>query len=143
MAAGLGRGLWLLNTGQVIAVAALLVLKQPVGVVAAITPWNYPQALAAMKIAPALAAGCTMVIKPATATPYSALALAELGERAGIPPGALSVVTGSARAIGGELTGNPIVRKLTFTGSTEVFHGMWRTIGNDIDRIGNSDFELG
>jgi succinate-semialdehyde dehydrogenase/glutarate-semialdehyde dehydrogenase len=98
----------------------VVVLKEPVGVTAAITPWNFPAAMITRKAAPALAAGCTMVVKPATATPYSALALAELGERAGLPPGALSVVTGSARAIGGELTGNPVVRKLTFTGSTEI-----------------------
>jgi succinate-semialdehyde dehydrogenase/glutarate-semialdehyde dehydrogenase len=98
----------------------IILIKQPVGVTAAVTPWNFPAAMITRKAAPALAAGCTMVIKPATATPYSALALAELGERAGLPPGALSVVTGSARAIGGELTGNPIVRKLTFTGSTEI-----------------------
>jgi succinate-semialdehyde dehydrogenase/glutarate-semialdehyde dehydrogenase len=98
----------------------IILIKQPVGVTAAVTPWNFPAAMITRKAAPALAAGCTMVIKPATATPFSALALAELGERAGFPPGALSVVTGSARAIGGELTGNPIVRKLTFTGSTEI-----------------------
>jgi succinate-semialdehyde dehydrogenase/glutarate-semialdehyde dehydrogenase len=98
----------------------IILIKQPVGVTAAVTPWNFPAAMITRKAAPALAAGCTQVIKPATATPYSALALAELGERAGLPPGALSVVTGSARAIGGELTGNPIVRKLTFTGSTEI-----------------------
>ena len=98
----------------------IILIKQPVGVTAAVTPWNFPAAMITRKAAPALAAGCTMVIKPATATPYSALALAELGERAGFPPGALSVVTGSARAIGGELTGNPIVHKLTFTGSTEI-----------------------
>jgi succinate-semialdehyde dehydrogenase/glutarate-semialdehyde dehydrogenase len=98
----------------------IILIKQPVGVTAAVTPWNFPAAMITRKAAPALAAGCTMVIKPATATPYSALALAELGERAGLPPGALSVVTGSAGAIGGELTGNPIVRKLTFTGSTEI-----------------------
>ncbi len=98
----------------------IILIKQPVGVTAAVTPWNFPAAMITRKAAPALAAGCTMVIKPATATPFSALALAELAERAGFPPGALSVVTGSARAIGGELTGNPIVRKLTFTGSTEI-----------------------
>jgi succinate-semialdehyde dehydrogenase/glutarate-semialdehyde dehydrogenase len=98
----------------------IILIKQPVGVTAAVTPWNFPAAMITRKAAPALAAGCTQVIKPATATPFSALALAELGERAGLPPGALSVVTGSARAIGGELTGNPIVRKLTFTGSTEI-----------------------
>lgn len=99
----------------------IVTLKQPVGVVAAITPWNFPIAMITRKVAPALAAGCTIVLKPATETPLCALALAELGERAGIPAGAFSVVTGSdARAIGGEMTSNPTVRKLTFTGSTEV-----------------------
>jgi succinate-semialdehyde dehydrogenase/glutarate-semialdehyde dehydrogenase len=98
----------------------IVVIKQPVGVVAAITPWNFPNAMITRKCAPALAAGCPVVIKPATATPYSAFALAELGERAGIPAGVLNVLTGSAGAIGGELTSNPIVRKLSFTGSTEV-----------------------
>jgi succinate-semialdehyde dehydrogenase/glutarate-semialdehyde dehydrogenase len=98
----------------------ILVLKQPVGVVAAITPWNFPSAMITRKAGPALAAGCTMVVKPASATPFSALALAELGERAGIPKGVFNVVTGSAGAIGGELTANPAVRKLTFTGSTEI-----------------------
>jgi succinate-semialdehyde dehydrogenase / glutarate-semialdehyde dehydrogenase len=98
----------------------IVVIKEPVGVCAAITPWNFPAAMITRKAGPALAAGCTMVVKPATATPYSALALAELGERAGIPPGVFSVITGSAAAIGGEMTANPIVRKLTFTGSTEI-----------------------
>ena len=98
----------------------ILVLRQPVGVVAAITPWNFPSAMITRKAGPALAAGCTMVLKPATQTPYSALALAELGARAGIPAGVFNVITGSASAIGGELTGNPTVRKLTFTGSTDV-----------------------
>jgi len=98
----------------------VVVIKQPVGVCAAITPWNFPSAMITRKAGPALAAGCTMVLKPATATPYSALALAELAERAGVPKGVFSVVTGSATAIGGELTANPTVRKLTFTGSTEV-----------------------
>ncbi|PNU20522.1 succinate-semialdehyde dehydrogenase I [Geothermobacter hydrogeniphilus] len=98
----------------------LLVLKQPIGVCAAITPWNFPSAMITRKAGAALAAGCTMVVKPASATPFSALALAELGERAGIPAGVLNVVTGSAGAIGGELTANPLVRKLTFTGSTEI-----------------------
>ena len=98
----------------------IVVIKQPVGVVAAITPWNFPNAMITRKCAPALAAGCPVVIKPATATPYSALALAELGERAGIPAGVLNIVTGSSGAIGGELTSNPIVRKLSFTGSTEI-----------------------
>lgn len=98
----------------------IVVTKEPVGVCAAITPWNFPAAMITRKAGPALAAGCTMVVKPATSTPYSALALAELGERAGIPAGVFSVVTGSSGAIGGELTSNPLVRKLTFTGSTEV-----------------------
>jgi succinate-semialdehyde dehydrogenase/glutarate-semialdehyde dehydrogenase len=98
----------------------LLVIKQPIGVCAAITPWNFPCAMIARKLAPALAAGCTTVLKPAAQTPLSALALAELGVRAGIPAGVLNVVTGDAAAIGAELTGNPIVRKLSFTGSTRV-----------------------
>lgn len=98
----------------------LLVLKQPVGVCAAITPWNFPAAMITRKVAPALAAGCTVVLKPASQTPFSALAIAVLGERAGVPEGVFSVVTGSAREIGAELTSNPIVRKLTFTGSTEI-----------------------
>ena len=98
----------------------IVVIKQPVGVVAAITPWNFPSAMLARKLAPALAAGCTIVCKPAHQTPFSALALAELSQRAGIPPGVVNVLTGSARAIGAELTANPLVRKLTFTGSTEV-----------------------
>jgi succinate-semialdehyde dehydrogenase/glutarate-semialdehyde dehydrogenase len=98
----------------------ILVLRQPIGVVAAITPWNFPAAMITRKAAPALAAGCTMVCKPATQTPFSALALAELSARAGLPAGVFNVITGSAIAIGGEMTSNPIVRKLTFTGSTEV-----------------------
>ena len=98
----------------------IFVLRQPVGVVAAITPWNFPAAMITRKAGPALAAGCTFVCKPAMQTPYSALAMAELAHRAGIPPGVFSVVTGSATAIGGEMTSNPIVRKVTFTGSTEI-----------------------
>jgi succinate-semialdehyde dehydrogenase/glutarate-semialdehyde dehydrogenase len=98
----------------------IVVLKEPIGVVAAITPWNFPAAMITRKVGPALAAGCTVVLKPATATPFSALALAALGEKAGLPPGAFNVITGPAGAIGGELTRNPIVRKLTFTGSTEI-----------------------
>ncbi len=98
----------------------IVVTKEPIGVCAAITPWNFPAAMITRKAGPALAAGCTMVVKPATATPYSALAMAELGERAGIPPGVFSVVTGASGAIGGEMTSNPLVRKLTFTGSTEI-----------------------
>jgi succinate-semialdehyde dehydrogenase/glutarate-semialdehyde dehydrogenase len=98
----------------------IFVLRQPVGVVAAITPWNFPAAMITRKAGPALAAGCTFVCKPAMQTPYSALAMAELAHRAGIPRGVFSVVTGSATAIGGEMTSNPIVRKVTFTGSTEI-----------------------
>ena len=98
----------------------ILVLRQPVGVVAAITPWNFPAAMITRKVAPALAAGCTAVCKPATQTPYSALALAELGHRAGLPAGVFNVITGTAREIGGVLTGDARVRKLSFTGSTEI-----------------------
>ncbi len=98
----------------------LLVIKQGIGVCAAITPWNFPAAMITRKAAPALAAGCTMVIKPANETPFSALALVELAERAGVPAGVLSVVTGDAPAIGAQLTGHPLVRKLSFTGSTPV-----------------------
>jgi succinate-semialdehyde dehydrogenase/glutarate-semialdehyde dehydrogenase len=98
----------------------VLVIKQPVGVVACITPWNFPNAMLTRKIAPALAAGCTVVCKPANETPLSALAIVELAERAGVPAGVINIVAGVTREIGAELTSNPIVRKLTFTGSTEV-----------------------
>ncbi len=98
----------------------LLVTKEPIGVCAAITPWNFPIAMITRKVGPALAAGCTMVLKPAEATPFCALALAELAERAGVPPGVFSVVTGDPVAIGGELSSSALVRKLTFTGSTAV-----------------------
>jgi succinate-semialdehyde dehydrogenase/glutarate-semialdehyde dehydrogenase len=98
----------------------IIVTKEPVGVIAAITPWNFPNAMITRKVAAALAAGCTAIVKPASATPYSALALAELADRAGIPKGVLNVVTGSARVIGEELTSNPTVRKLSFTGSTKI-----------------------
>ncbi|MBT4888667.1 MAG: NADP-dependent succinate-semialdehyde dehydrogenase [Rhodospirillales bacterium] len=98
----------------------IVVTKEPIGVVAAITPWNFPAAMITRKAGPALAAGCPIVIKPASETPYSALALAELADRAGIPAGVFNVVCGKASAIGGEMTANPIVRKLTFTGSTEI-----------------------
>jgi succinate-semialdehyde dehydrogenase/glutarate-semialdehyde dehydrogenase len=98
-----------------------LVLRQPIGVVAAITPWNFPAAMLTRKAAPALAAGCTFVCKPASQTPYSALAIAELAQRAGIPPGVLNIVTGgSATEIGAEMTSHPSVRKVTFTGSTSI-----------------------
>ncbi|MDD1963795.1 NAD-dependent succinate-semialdehyde dehydrogenase [Pseudomonas putida] len=99
---------------------SLLVTKEPIGVCAAITPWNFPAAMITRKAAPALAAGCTLVLKPAAQTPLSALALCVLAEEAGIPPGVLNVVTGDAGAIGGELTSSPIVRKLSFTGSTPI-----------------------
>jgi succinate-semialdehyde dehydrogenase/glutarate-semialdehyde dehydrogenase len=123
----------------------IVVIKEPVGVCAAITPWNFPAAMITRKAGPALAAGCTMVVKPATATPFSALALAELGERAGIPPGVFSVITGSAAAIGDEMTSNPIVRKLTFTGSTEIGkHLMARCAGTvkkvSLELGGNAPF---
>jgi len=98
----------------------IVVIKEPIGVCAAITPWNFPAAMITRKAGPALAVGCPMVVKPASATPYSALALAELGERAGIPSGILSVITGSSGAIGEEMTSNELVKKLTFTGSTEI-----------------------
>jgi succinate-semialdehyde dehydrogenase/glutarate-semialdehyde dehydrogenase len=98
----------------------IIVTKEPIGVVAAITPWNFPSAMITRKAGPALAAGCPIVLKPATQTPFSALALAELAHRAGVPAGVFNVVTGSATQIGGEMTANPIVRKLTFTGSTQI-----------------------
>ena len=98
----------------------IVVIKQPIGVVACITPWNFPLAMITRKAGPAIAAGCTVVLKPATQTPFSALALAELAERAGVPKGVFNVLTGPAREIGGELTSNPIVKKLSFTGSTEI-----------------------
>ena len=98
----------------------IVVIKQPIGVTVAITPWNFPAAMITRKAAPALAAGCPMVIKPAPDTPFSAFALCELAERAGVPAGILSTITGDAIGIGSEFTGNPIVRKLTFTGSTGV-----------------------
>ncbi|SFC58186.1 succinate-semialdehyde dehydrogenase / glutarate-semialdehyde dehydrogenase [Polaromonas sp. OV174] len=98
----------------------IIVTREPVGVCAAITPWNFPAAMITRKVAPALAAGCTIIVKPATQTPLSALAMAELAARAGVPAGVFSVITGDARPIGGELTASPVVRKLTFTGSTEV-----------------------
>jgi succinate-semialdehyde dehydrogenase/glutarate-semialdehyde dehydrogenase len=98
----------------------IVVTKEPIGVVGCITPWNFPIAMITRKVGPALAAGCTAVVKPASQTPFCALALAELAERAGVPRGVLNVVTGSAREIGGELTSNPTVRKISFTGSTQV-----------------------
>ena len=97
-----------------------MVIKQPIGVVGCITPWNFPLAMITRKGGPAIAAGCTCVLKPASQTPFSALALAELAERAGVPKGVLNVITGAAAEIGAELTSNPNVRKLSFTGSTEI-----------------------
>lgn len=123
-----------------VASSRLLVIKQPVGVCAAITPWNFPAAMITRKAAAALAAGCTMVIKPASQTPFSALALMELAQRAGVPDGVLSVVTGSAREIGAELTRNPLVRKLSFTGSTEVGRTLLRQCAEDIKKV---SLELG
>lgn len=118
----------------------LIVIKQPIGVTAAITPWNFPAAMITRKAGPALAAGCTMVLKPASQTPFSALALAELADRAGIPAGVFSIVTGSAGDIGSELTSNPMVRKLTFTGSTEIGRQLMAECAKDIKKV---SLELG
>ncbi|WP_420997821.1 NAD-dependent succinate-semialdehyde dehydrogenase [Cupriavidus sp. 30B13] len=133
--------------GDVLATPAadkrLLVVKEPVGVCAAITPWNFPLAMITRKAGPALAAGCAMVLKPAEDTPLSALALALLAERAGLPAGLLSVVTGDAASsieIGGELTGSPVVRKLSFTGSTEVGRILMRQSAPTIKKL---SLELG
>jgi succinate-semialdehyde dehydrogenase/glutarate-semialdehyde dehydrogenase len=118
----------------------ILVVKEAVGVCAAITPWNFPAAMITRKAAPALAAGCTMVVKPAEQTPYSALALAELAHRAGVPPGVFNVVTGSPAEIGGELTANPSVRKLSFTGSTRTGALLMRQCADTVKRL---SLELG
>ena len=118
----------------------LLTLKQPIGVVAAITPWNFPSAMITRKAGPAFAAGCAMVLKPASQTPLSATALALLGERAGLPKGLFSVVTGSAGAIGGALTSSKTVRKLTFTGSTEIGALLYEQCAPTIKKLG---LELG
>jgi len=118
----------------------LVVVKQPVGVVAAITPWNFPNAMITRKCAPALAAGCTVVIKPAEDTPYSAFALAELAERAGFPKGVINIISGDAPAIGKELTGNPKVRKFSFTGSTEVGKLLMRQCADTVKKV---SLELG
>ncbi|MEO6354207.1 MAG: NAD-dependent succinate-semialdehyde dehydrogenase [Burkholderiaceae bacterium] len=118
----------------------IVVLKEPVGVVAAITPWNFPLAMITRKVGPALAAGCPVVIKPASETPLSALALVELAQRAGVPAGIINVVTGSAREIGGELTRNPLVRKLTFTGSTEIGKVLMRQCADTVKKM---SMELG
>jgi succinate-semialdehyde dehydrogenase/glutarate-semialdehyde dehydrogenase len=118
----------------------IVVTKEPIGVAATITPWNFPNAMITRKVGAALAAGCTVVAKPATSTPYSALALAELADRAGVPKGAFNVITGSASVIGGELTSNPIVRKVSFTGSTEVGRVLLRQCADTIKKV---SLELG
>jgi succinate-semialdehyde dehydrogenase/glutarate-semialdehyde dehydrogenase len=118
----------------------IMAIKQPVGTTAAITPWNFPTAMLTRKAGPALAAGCSMVVKPASQTPFSALAFAELALRAGVPKGLLSVLTGSASQIGGEMTRNPLVRKLTFTGSTEVGRTLMRQSADTIKKL---SLELG
>jgi len=118
----------------------IMVMKQPIGVVAAITPWNFPNAMITRKAGPALASGCAMVLKPASQTPFSAIALAVLAERAGLPVGLFSVITGSAREIGAEMTSNPIVRKLTFTGSTEIGAELYKQSAPTIKKLG---LELG
>ncbi|TDF64673.1 NADP-dependent succinate-semialdehyde dehydrogenase [Cupriavidus sp. L7L] len=131
-------------SGDVLATPAndkrLVVVKEPVGVCAAITPWNFPLAMITRKAGPALAAGCAMVLKPAEDTPLSALALAVLAERAGLPAGLFSVITGDAIAIGAELTANPVVRKLSFTGSTEVGRILMRQSADTIKKL---SLELG
>ncbi|WP_300538568.1 NADP-dependent succinate-semialdehyde dehydrogenase [Sphingosinicella sp.] len=118
----------------------IVVLKQPIGVAAAITPWNFPNAMITRKAGPALAAGCPIVLKPAAETPYSAIALAVLAEEAGLPKGIFNVLTGKASAIGGELTSNPIVRKLSFTGSTEIGRLLMRQSAETIKKL---SLELG
>src|SRR5216684_5688542 len=118
----------------------ILVIKQPIGVSALITPWNFPNAMSTRKGWPLLAAGCTVVLKPAGKTPYSALAMAELGERAGIPKGVFNVITGNSRAIGGELCANPAVRKLSFTGSTETGRTLMKQCADTIKKL---SLELG
>jgi succinate-semialdehyde dehydrogenase / glutarate-semialdehyde dehydrogenase len=118
----------------------VVVIKEPIGICAAVTPWNFPAAMITRKAGPALAAGCPMIVKPAMATPFSALALAVLAERAGVPPGVFTVLTGSSRAIGGEMTSNPDVRKVTFTGSTEVGRTLMRQSAETIKKL---SLELG
>jgi succinate-semialdehyde dehydrogenase/glutarate-semialdehyde dehydrogenase len=118
----------------------LIVTKEAIGVCAAITPWNFPAAMVTRKVAPALAAGCSMVLKPSEATPFSALALAILAERAGVPPGVFNVVTGSPVGIGGELTSNPVVRKLSFTGSTAIGRLLMQQSASTIKKL---SLELG
>lgn len=118
----------------------IVVVKEPVGVVGCITPWNFPNAMLTRKIGPALATGCTVVCKPATATPLSALAIAELADRAGVPPGVINILAGKTGEIGGEITSNPLVRKVTFTGSTEVGKELIRACAGTVKR---TSMELG
>ncbi|MFT4115278.1 NAD-dependent succinate-semialdehyde dehydrogenase [Bradyrhizobium sp.] len=118
----------------------IIVTKQPVGVVGAITPWNFPSSMLARKIGAALAAGCTVVAKPASQTPYSALAWGVLAEKVGIPAGVVNIVTGDARAVGGELTANPLVRKISFTGSTPVGKVLLRQAADTVKKV---SMELG
>ena len=123
----------------------LIVIKQPIGVCVAITPWNFPSAMITRKVGPALAAGCAVVVKPATRTPLSAFALCELAQRAGLPPGLFSVLTGAAGAIGGEMTSNPAVRHLSFTGSTEIGRLLMKQCSDSIIKValelgGNAPF---
>jgi succinate-semialdehyde dehydrogenase/glutarate-semialdehyde dehydrogenase len=123
----------------------IIVLKEPIGVVGAITPWNFPSAMITRKAGPALAAGCTVVCKPATETPYSAFALAELAERAGVPKGVLNILTGKSSEIGTEITANPIVRKITFTGSTEIGKKLMEQSASTVKKVtmelgGNAPF---
>ena len=125
---------------QTVATRRILVIKQPVGVCAAITPWNFPNAMITRKVGPALAAGCTIVVKPASATPFSALAMAELAERAGVPAGVFNVITGSAGPIGTELCTNKKVRKLSFTGSTEIGKILLKQCADTVKRV---SMELG
>ena len=118
----------------------LLVLKQPIGVTAAITPWNFPAAMIARKVGPALAAGCPMIIKPASATPLTAFAMCRLAEEAGVPPGLISCITGDSREIAEEMTENPLVRKISFTGSTEIGQGLMASAAQHVTKL---SLELG
>ena len=125
---------------QTIADRRIVVIKEPVGVVAAITPWNFPAAMITRKAGPALAAGCPIVLKPASSTPYTATALVELADRAGVPAGVMNILSGSAQAIGGEMTKNPTVRKLSFTGSTEIGKELMAQCAGTIKKV---SLELG
>ena len=118
----------------------IIVTKEPIGVCAAITPWNFPSAMITRKAGPALAAGCPMIVKPAEQTPFSALAMAELAHRAGVPKGIFSIITGHAPSIGGEMTSNPVVRKISFTGSTQTGRLLMRQSADTIKKL---SLELG